>query len=140
MVPRIRQSGDGGGGGEGGFVFAGEFLEAVHGSWGASEDRFVGKVTLNVGGEGAGRFVAPAAVFFEGFHHDPIELAAERCRNAAGIGAAALGDRGQGWGLERAHAGAGRGGSSSRIIRRISSRPALLRVSLSKGVVPVSSS
>src|SRR5437762_3427958 len=63
-----------GGGGEGGLVFAGEFLEAVHGSWGAGEDGFVGKVTLDVGGQGAGRLVAAAAVFFEGFHHNPIEL------------------------------------------------------------------
>src|SRR5688572_21482222 len=65
---------DCGGGGEDGFVFAGEFSEAVHGSWGASEDRFVGKVTLNVGGEAAGRPIPSAPVLFESFHHDPIQL------------------------------------------------------------------
>ena len=58
-------------------MFTGEFLEAVHGGWGAGEDGFVGKVTLDVGGEGGGGFVAARAVFFEGFHHNPIEFTAE---------------------------------------------------------------
>ena len=107
VVPRIRQSGDGGGGGEGGFVFAGEFLEAVHGSWGASEDRFVGKITLNVGGQGAGRFVAAGAVFFEGFHHDPIEFAAEDLAEPPLIETAVLRDRRDGLSAERAEAAAG---------------------------------
>ena len=42
-------------------MFAGEFFEAVHGSWGASEDGFVGKVTLNVGSERRRGFVAPSS-------------------------------------------------------------------------------
>ena len=50
--------GNGGSGGEGGFVLAGEFLKAVHGSWGTGEDGFVGKVTLDISREAAGRFVA----------------------------------------------------------------------------------
>ena len=65
-------------GGKGGFVLTGEFLEAVHGSWGASEDGFVGKVTLDVGGEGGGGFVAAGAVFFEGFHDDPVKFGEAR--------------------------------------------------------------
>src|SRR5438270_438751 len=48
---------DCGGSGESWFVLPGEFVKAVHGSWRASEDRFVGKITLNVGGKAAGRFV-----------------------------------------------------------------------------------
>jgi hypothetical protein len=69
---------DDGNGGKGGFVFAGEFLEAVHGSWGASEDRFVGKITLYVGGKGGRRLIATAAILIESFYHYPVELAAKR--------------------------------------------------------------
>ncbi len=47
------------------------------GTWelgGQRGHRFVGKVTLNIGGKGGGRFVAAGAVFFEGFHSQSIEL------------------------------------------------------------------
>ena len=66
--------GDGGCGSKYWFVFAGKFLKSVHGSWGASKDRFIGKVTLNVGGEGGGGFVAAGAVFLQRLHHNPIQL------------------------------------------------------------------
>ncbi len=68
--PVLRHGGD-----DGGFVFTREFVKSVHGSWGASEDRFVGKITLNVSSKSAGGFIATRAVFFEGFHDDPVQLA-----------------------------------------------------------------
>ena len=80
-------------GGEGRFVFAGEFLKVVHGSWGASEDRFVGKVTLNVSRECRGRLIAPATIFLEGFHYDPINLTPEHPAELARIVAARAASR-----------------------------------------------
>jgi hypothetical protein len=39
-------------------------------------DGIVGEVAFDVGGEGACRGVAAVAVFLQGFHDDPVEVAA----------------------------------------------------------------
>jgi hypothetical protein len=54
------------------------------------------QVSLQVGGEGSGRFVAAIAVLFEGLHHDPVELAADQFAEAGGLRVAEGSDRSQG--------------------------------------------
>ena len=74
-------------------------------------------------GEVVRRLVAAGAVLLQGLHHDPVELAAEQRRAVAALASAALAAMRR----ERPAPAAcrarcsGRGGSSSRIIRRISS-------------------
>jgi hypothetical protein len=46
------------------------------------------QVPLNVARKATGRFVTAVAVFFEGFHHDPIQLAAKLTAKLASIPAA----------------------------------------------------
>jgi hypothetical protein len=42
--------------------------------------RLVGELTLNIAGQVVGRLVAPRTVFFQGFHHDPVQLASQESR------------------------------------------------------------
>ena len=89
------------------------------------------------------RFVAAGAILLERLHHDPVEIAAragwssfagvgsaERCATVVRSSAAIVLDR-------RVE---GFGGSTSRMMRRISSRPAASSVFGSNGGWPVSSS
>ena len=56
----------------------GEFAEPIACRGRAGLHRLVVQVVLHVAGQGAGRFVAAGAVFFQAFHDDPIEFAAEQ--------------------------------------------------------------
>ena len=91
-------------------------------------DRLVGQVSHHVGREVVGRLVAPAAVLLQGLHHDPVELAADRPVQRRG--------RRRGWPRRSCSVSPsvlsrvlGLGGSSSRMIRRISSKRRLARAS-----------
>ena len=89
---------------------------------GGREDGFVVQVTLDVGGQGAGRLIAPVAVLLQGLHHDPVQVAAQQPAELAGLRAGdarEIVDSRLAWSvLTRV---LGRGGSSSRMMRRISS-------------------
>lgn len=103
------REGDGGGGEDGGAVAAGELLDAVCGAGGRGEDDFTAEEAADVGGECAGGFVAALAVFFEGLHDDPVELASEEGGELGGFGVAFGGDAGEGVAVA-GDAGAGCGG------------------------------
>lgn len=85
-----------------------EFSEAVQGAGRACQDRFVVEVAFDVACEVVGGGVAAGAIFFEGLEGDPVEVALEEMGEAGGVGAAACGDPGLGFGREVAKA-AGRG-------------------------------
>src|SRR5262245_58052216 len=122
-------------------MFFGVFAKTVEGRGRAGLDGFVGEVAADVAGEADGGFVALLAVFVERLHDDPVELI--RARSAeCGVTAP----------LFRAPSSALRAfvtfairvltdsGSSSRMMRCISAKPASRRRLASKGVVPVRSS
>ena len=69
--------------------------------------RLIRQVALQIGGQGAGGFVAAGAVFFQALHHDPVELAAEHLTQAARVEAALDRERRKGLGIQRADALAG---------------------------------
>ena len=108
----------------------GELAEAVPRRRRARLHRLVAQVALHVGRQGAGRLVAAVAVLLQALHHDPVQLPADTAVAAAAA-------RSCGWPrswprpapsvLSRV---LGLGGSSSRMMRRISSYPAFLNRSL----------
>src|SRR4030095_10739577 len=57
--------------GEPGRGCRGGIVKAVHGVWWAGEDGFVGKESLNVGGECRRGFVATGSILLQCFHHNP---------------------------------------------------------------------
>jgi hypothetical protein len=57
------------------FVPANQFLETVEIARRAGHYRFIGQVAPHIARQSVGRFVSPCAVFFQAFHHDPIEIA-----------------------------------------------------------------
>ena len=100
------------------------------------QHRLVVQVALDVGGEAVGRLVAPGAVLLQRLHHDPVQLAADQR-------AELLRARSAGWRRSTASDSLvlsrvlGRGGSSSRMIRSISSNAAERSRWRSNGVSPV---
>ena len=102
--------------------------------------RLVGQVAHHVGGEVVGRLVPPPPVLLQRLHHDPVQLAAHRPVELPRVGAAAAPRRSCSVAPSVLSRVLGLGGSSSRMIRRISSKAAFRSVSASNGVVPVSSS
>ena len=94
----------------------------------------------HVGREVAGRLVPPRAVLLQRLHHDPVELAAHELAQPRGLGPGDWPRRSSSVAPSVLSRVLGLGGSSSRMIRRISSKAALRNVSWSNGVVPVSSS
>ena len=118
----------------------GELAAAIPGRGRAGLDRLVSAVPRDVGGEGAGGLVAAAAVFLQGLHRDPVQLATQQVIQLARVGLAVGRDGGLRLGRARSSRVLGGGGSCSRMIRRTSSRAALRKVAWSNGVVPVKSS
>src|SRR5438046_1950438 len=53
------------------------------------------QVSLDVRGEGAGRFVAAVAILLERLHDDPVKFSAKRMAEALGIRLALCRNRGQ---------------------------------------------
>ena len=90
--------------------------------------RVAGQVALHVAGQPAGRVVAAGAVLLQGLHHDPVEFAPQQLGELAGSVAprAAM----LAFVSELLSRVLGRGGSSSRTRRRISSRAARFNRSL----------
>ena len=96
------------------------------------------RIVFHIDRQGAGGFVAAVAVFFQAFHHDPVEFAPEQPAQVPWIDAALCGDRAEIACCAKVDSRVlGRGGSSSRMMRRSSSKGASFRRSLSNGVVPV---
>ena len=84
------------------------------------------------------RIVAPLTILGQGLHHDPVEVAPNEPAQPRRLGLADFGEaRQRSDELSRL---LGVGGSTSRIIRSISSSAAFLNVSRSIGVLPVRSS
>ena len=54
----------------------------------AGLDGVARQVALDVAGQAAGRLVPPAAVFLEGLHHDPVEIAAHQPGQPGRVGLA----------------------------------------------------
>ena len=62
----------------------------------------MGQIAIDVGGHGAGRFVPPVAVLFQGLHGDPVQFAAVRSAERARIDPACAGNGGKQIGPQRA--------------------------------------
>ena len=107
------------------FVSSHQFLESVKVARRTGHHRFIVQMALNVRGQAVGRFVTAGAVFFQRLHHDPVQVAAHQMNQFGRLGLPVLGRLPSGplasIVLKRVE---GRGGSFSRIVRRISSRPA----------------
>ena len=101
-------------------VATGEFLDAVERRRGPGYDRFVIQMPLDVGRQILGRVIAAVAVLLKRTHDDPVEVALEERGESLGFGPAVFGDRREGL-AESADAGCWAGGSSSRMMRQISS-------------------
>jgi hypothetical protein len=56
---------------------SGEFPKAIHGTRWTSQNRLIGQVPLNIGGQFRSRSVAAGPVLLEGLHQDPIEIASK---------------------------------------------------------------
>src|SRR5581483_12457013 len=93
--PEDEGGGDAGSGREGDFVAAGKFVKAVGGAGGPGVNRLVGEEAFEVCGEGTGGFVSASAVFFEGLHGDPVEVAFDKVDELWRFGAAAFGGGGE---------------------------------------------
>ena len=103
-----------------------QFLEAVDRARAAGRGRAsLSKMPLDVHGQAVGRLVAARAVLLQALHHDPIEVAAQAGESASSGSAcrccAMVVSSASSIVLKRVE---GRSGSFSRIVRRISSRPA----------------
>ena len=87
---------------------------------GAATHRLVRQVPEDVGREAVGRLVPPGAVLLQRLHHDPVEVPPQRPLQVLRVDAAAGRDARQG--VRRCSPCVlGRGGSTSRTIRSISS-------------------
>ena len=118
----------------------GELPQPVAGRRRAGQHRLVGQVALHVRGEAVGRLVPAAAVLLQGLHHDPVQLAADQPAQLRRL-------QSRGWPRSTAASSVvlsrvlGRGGSSSRISRSISSERRLLQpLPFAAASCPVSSS
>ena len=105
---------------------------------GAGDHRLIVQVTLDICGEPVSRFVSPPSILLERLHHDPVQFAANQGAELLRLDPAIGRHRRQR--LTGAQTVLGLGGSSSRMIRIISSIAADRSRSLSNGVIPVSSS
>ena len=116
------------------------FRQPIPGRRRARLHRLVGQVPHHVGREVVGRLVPPPPVLLQRLHHDPVQLAPHRPVRAACGSACRLAETVVSVSPSVLSRVLGLGGSSSRMIRRISSNAACWSVSGSNGVVPVSSS
>ena len=58
---------------------------------------------IDVGRQSAGRVVPPHSLFFQGLHHDPVQLAPQHARELAVVHAAALRNRRKGLRVQRGY-------------------------------------
>ena len=107
-------------------VAAEKLASAVGGGGRAGGDGLVVEVAADVGDEGVGGLVAAVAVLFEALHDDPVELAADLSGRAGGGRCWRLAETVERVSPRELRRVLGRGGSSSRMIRRISSKAAVL--------------
>jgi len=80
--------------------------------------------------------VAPRPVLFQAAHHNPVEIAADEVEEPGRLGAAVMGGGGERLAPKRAQACRRLGRLTSRMRRRISSRPACSSSLVSNGVRP----
>ena len=74
-------------------VAAYHLAQPVPCTWRRRHDRLVVEMTPDVPCQIIGGLIAPVAILFHGFHHDPVEIAAEGFRKRRGIRVAVAGDR-----------------------------------------------
>ena len=116
---------DGAGGREANLCRRTSFLKLIESAGRTGGDRLVVEMPLDVHRQAVGRFVTARAVFLQALHHDPVEVAAQQAERAWALRVprrlAVVVSSSPCSVLSRVE---GRAGSFSRIVRRISSRPA----------------
>src|SRR5215213_2801521 len=88
-------------------MLLGIFSETIEGRRRASMNRLVREIAADVSGEADGRFVALLAIFVEGFHHNPVKIAAQVLPKLPLVHSMLLRKRGKRWTLQGADARAG---------------------------------
>ncbi len=103
-----------------GLVSLDELAEAIPRRWRPCVNRLIVEIALDIAGEAVRGFVAAIAVLLHRLHDDPVQLAADQLGQLRRFGLPQCRDRRR-RSFESDSRVLGRGGSSSRMIRRISS-------------------
>ena len=78
------------------FVLPHESLQPIRATRRTGFDRFIAEEAFDVADESVGGFVSARTFFFEGLHHDPVEVAGHGFLQVTRIDAALCGDAGEG--------------------------------------------